>query len=195
MPDSQGSANVQIDLYQFFFSGFLDCIFILYFGSLKLVIHFGIIIIKKFSVFQMRYYFDICNMSINLKSLEILNNEVNKIMFIAYHASYCTYFLHLLCISRCLTKFLYFNSKLTHHYNTRDNFRKKMDNLEQENRELREEVSTLKVGMANLIALMETLVAAQNQPPSVQPQPTRETTEAPTVPVSATPVVVQNCRP
>ena len=40
--------------------------------------------------------------------------------------------------------------------------------------------------MANLTTLMEALVAAQNQPPSVQPQPTRATTEAPTVPVSAT---------
>ena len=81
-------------------------------------------------------------------------------------------------------------SKLTHHYNTWANFRKKMDNLEQENRELREEVSALKVGMANLTTLMETLVAAQNPPPSVQPQPTRATTEAPTVPISSTPAVV-----
>ena len=70
-----------------------------------------------------------------------------------------------------------------------------MDNLEQENRELQEEVSTLKVGMTNLTNLMEALVAAQNQPLSVQPQPTRETTEAPTVPVSATSVVVQNHMP
>ena len=83
-------------------------------------------------------------------------------MCIAYHASYCTYFLHLLCKSRCLTKLLYFNSKLTHHYNTRANFRKKMDNLEQENHELREEVSALKASMANLTTLMETLVAVEN---------------------------------
>ena len=65
-----------------------------------------------------------------------------------------------------------------------------MDNLEQENREMREEVSALKAGMANLTALMESLVAAQNQPPSVQPQQTRATTEAPTVPVFSTLVVV-----
>ena len=53
-------------------------------------------------------------------------------------------------------------SKLSHRYNTQANFRRKMDNLEQENRELCEEVSTLKVGMANLTTLMESLVAAQN---------------------------------
>ena len=75
-----------------------DFIFILYLGSLKLVIHFEDIIIK-FSVFQMRYYFDICNMSINYKSLEILNKKVKTIMCITYHASYCTFFLNLLCIS------------------------------------------------------------------------------------------------
>ena len=86
-------------------------------------------------------------------------------------------------------------SKLTHHYNTRANFKKKMDNLEQENRELREEVSALKAGLANLTTLMEALVAAQNQPPSVQPQPTRASTEVLTVPVSATPAVVQNRMP
>ena len=61
-------------------------------------------------------------------------------------------------------------SKLTHHYNTRANFRRKMDNLEQENHELCEEVSALKAGMANLIALMESLVASQNHPPSAEPQ-------------------------
>ena len=65
-----------------------------------------------------------------------------------------------------------------------------MDNLEQENRELREEVSSLKVGLANLTTLMEALVVAQNQPPSVQPQPTRANTEVLTVPVSATPAVI-----
>ena len=90
-------------------------------------------------------------------------------MCTAYHASYCTYFLHLLCISRCLTKLLYFNSKTTHHYNTRGNLRKKMDNLEQENHELCEEDSALKAGMDNLTTLMEALVAGQNQPLSVQP--------------------------
>ena len=41
--------------------------------------------------------------------------------------------------------------------------------------------------MDNLTSLMESLVASQNQPPSVQP--TRVTTEAPTVPVSVTPTV------
>ena len=56
-----------------------------------------------------------------------------------------------------------------------------MDNLEQENRELREEVSALKAGLANLTTLMEALVVAQNQPPSVQPQPTRANAEVPTV--------------
>ena len=70
-----------------------------------------------------------------------------------------------------------------------------MDNVEQENRELRKEVSALKASMANLTALMESLVAAQNQPPSVQPQPTRATVEAPTVPVSATPAIIQNHMP
>ena len=81
-------------------------------------------------------------------------------MCIAYHASYCTYFLHLLCISRCLTSFFTLFSKLFHHYNTRANFRRKMDNLEQENRELREEVSALKADIANLTALIESLAAA-----------------------------------
>ena len=66
-----------------------------------------------------------------------------------------------------------------------------MDNLEQENRELHEEVSALKAGMDNLTTLMEALVGAQNQPPSVQPQPTRATTEAPSILVSATPAVSQ----
>ena len=70
-----------------------------------------------------------------------------------------------------------------------------MDNIEQENRKLHEEVSALKAGMANLTALMESLVAAQNQPPIVQPQQTMVTTEALTVPVSATLVVVQNRMP
>ena len=70
-----------------------------------------------------------------------------------------------------------------------------MDNLEQETRELREEVSSLKAGMVDLTTMIEALVAAQNQPPSVQPQPTRATTKAPTVPVSATPAIVQNRMP
>ena len=66
-----------------------------------------------------------------------------------------------------------------------------MDNLEQENHELREEVSALKASLANLTTLMEALVDAQNQPPSVQPQPTRANVEVPIVPVSATSTVVQ----
>ena len=70
-----------------------------------------------------------------------------------------------------------------------------MDNLEQENRELREEVSALKVVMANFTALMEPLVASQNQPPIAQPQQTTVTIEAQTVPVSATPTIVQNRMP
>ena len=70
-----------------------------------------------------------------------------------------------------------------------------MDNLEQENRELCEEVSALKADMANLTALMESLVAAQNQPPSVQPQQTRATTEAMIIHVSNIPAVVQNRMP
>ena len=35
-------------------------------------------------------------------------------------------------------------------------------------------------------------MVAQNQPPSVQPQPARANVEVPTVPISATPTVVQN---
>ena len=49
--------------------------------------------------------------------------------------------------------------------------------------------------MANITTLMESLVAAQNQPPIVKPQQTMVTTEAPTVPIFATPVVVLNCMP
>ena len=59
-----------------------------------------------------------------------------------------------------LPSFFTSSSKLSHHYNTQDDFRRKIDNLEQENRELHEEVSALKAGMANLTALMESLVAA-----------------------------------
>ena len=70
-----------------------------------------------------------------------------------------------------------------------------MDNFKQENRELHEEVSALKADMDNLTALMESLVAAQNQPPSVQPQQIKATTEAPTIPVSSTPAVIQNPMP
>ena len=81
-------------------------------------------------------------------------------------------------------------SKLSHQYNTRANFRRKMDNLEQENRELREEVSALKAGMANLTALMESLVAAQNHPPLAQPQQTTVASKALIVSVYATPVAI-----
>ena len=106
---------------------------------------------------------------------------------------------HISCICYAypcvLPSFFTLFSKLTHHYNTRANFIKKMDNLEQGNRELREEVSALKAGMANLTTLMEALVAAQNQPLSVQPQPTRATTEALTISASVTPTVVQNRMP
>ena len=38
-------------------------------------------------------------------------------------------------------------------------------------------------------------MVAQNQPPSVQPQPTRANVEVPVVPISATPTVVQNRMP
>ena len=76
-----------------------------------------------------------------------------------------------------LSFFTLFN-KLSHQYTTRSIFRRKMDNLEQENRELREEVSALKAGMANLTALMESLVDAQNQPLLSQPQQTIVTTKA-----------------
>ena len=73
---------------------------------------------------------------------------------------------HISCICYAYPGVLpsFFNSfnKLTHHYNTRANLRKNMDNLEQENRELCEEVSALKSGVANLTTLMEALVAAQN---------------------------------
>ena len=78
------------------------------------------------------------------------------------------YIAHISCIcyaySDILPSFFTSFSKLTHRYNTRANFRKKMGNLEQENRELHKEVSALKAGMANLTALMEAMVAAQNQP-------------------------------
>ena len=72
---------------------------------------------------------------------------------------------HIYCISYAypgvLPSFFTSFSKLSHHYNTRANFKKKMDNLEQENRELCEEVFALKASMANLTTLMEALVASQ----------------------------------
>ena len=72
---------------------------------------------------------------------------------------------YIFCAYPCvLLSFFTSNSKLSHQYNTRANFRKNMDNLEQENRELRDEVSALKASMANLTTPMESLVAAQNQP-------------------------------
>ena len=55
--------------------------------------------------------------------------------------------------------------KLSHSYNTRASHQKrKMDQLEQENRELREEVTTLKDTMERLSLMVETLIAAQNRP-------------------------------
>ena len=55
--------------------------------------------------------------------------------------------------------------KLSHSYNTRASHQKrKMDQLEQENRELREEVTTLKDTMERLSLMVETLTAAQNRP-------------------------------
>ena len=55
--------------------------------------------------------------------------------------------------------------KLSHSYNTRASHQKrKMDQLEQENRELREEVNTLKDTMERLSLMVETLTAAQNRP-------------------------------
>ena len=107
-------------------------------------------------------------------------------MCIAYHTSYYTYFFHFCSYPGVLLCFFTSFSKLSHQYNTQANFRRKMDNLEQENRELREEVSTLKVVMAHLTALMESLVAAQNQPPLAQPQQTTFTSEGPSVPISIT---------
>ena len=77
----------------------------------------------------------------------------------------CIFYAHIDVLPSFFTSYI----KLSHQYNTRANFRRKMDNLEQENRELREEVYTLKAGMANLTALMESLVAAQNHPPLAQP--------------------------
>ena len=54
--------------------------------------------------------------------------------------------------------------KLSHSYNTRASHQKrKMDQLEQENRELREEVTTLKDTMERLSLMVETLTAAQNR--------------------------------
>ena len=50
--------------------------------------------------------------------------------------------------------------------------------------------------MANFTALMELFMAAQNQPPLAQPQQTTVTSEAPTIPISATLVTfVQNRMP
>ena len=84
-----------------------------------------------------------------------------------HHISHVSYIYY--AYPGVLPSFFTLFSKLSHHYNTRANFKRKMDNLEQENRELREEVSALKAGMANLTNLMESLVDAQNQPLSVQP--------------------------
>src|ERR1051325_8603278 len=86
--------------------------------------------------------------------------------------------------------------KLLHRYNTRANSKKKMENLEQENRELREEVTSLRAGMANMTAMVEQLVAAQNKPlphpPSphiIQPKQTTFIFEIQDAHVSSVPVV------
>ena len=79
------------------------------------------------------------------------------------------YIVHASCIfcayPGVLLSFFTSYSKLSHQYNTQANFRRKMDNLEQENRELHEEVYALRASMANLTTLMESFVDAQNQPP------------------------------
>ena len=67
--------------------------------------------------------------------------------------------------------------KLSHPYNTRANHKRRMENIEQENRELREEVATLKSGMAHLTSLMEALMAAQNQARTTPPVSTQAQTQ------------------
>ena len=67
--------------------------------------------------------------------------------------------------------------KLSHPYNNRANSKRRMENIEQENRELREEVSTLKTGMAHLTSLVETLVAAQSQARAPTPISTQAQTQ------------------
>ena len=80
-------------------------------------------------------------------------------MCITYHASSGTYFLHFCSYPDVLLNFSTLLSKMTHWYNTRANSKKKMENVEQENRELHEEVTSLKDGMANLTTWIESLVA------------------------------------
>ena len=58
--------------------------------------------------------------------------------------------------------------KLTHQYNTRSNYKKRM---EQENQALREEVSALRLGLDRVTTLVETLVATQTRPQPTPPPP------------------------
>ena len=81
--------------------------------------------------------------------------------FLHFHTLPGVLFVSLLCLV----------FKLLHQYNTRANSKKKMENLEQENRELREEVISLRTGMANLTTMVEQLVAAPNQPLPPPPSP------------------------
>ena len=69
------------------------------------------------------------------------------------------------CVSESHSVYLRHSDKLTHQYNTRSNYKKRM---EQENQALREEVSALRLGLDRVTTLVETLVAAQNRP---QPTP------------------------
>src|SRR3954469_13756516 len=78
--------------------------------------------------------------------------------------------------SRSLIHCSSYRIKLSHRYNTRASYKKKMEGLEQENRELREEVVTLRSGVERLTSLVKTLMATQNQnqnqvpPPNAQAQ-------------------------
>src|SRR3954462_11116186 len=78
-----------------------------------------------------------------------------------HHSAFWSYFRE---YSRGLIQCSSERIKLSHRYNTRANYKKKMDGLEQEILELREEVVTLKAGMEHLTALVEALVAARVNP-------------------------------
>ena len=73
-------------------------------------------------------------------------------MCIAYHASSRTYLLHLCSYPSVLLNFSTSFSKMSHQYNTWANSKKKMENIEQENRELRNEVTTLKADLVPQIS-------------------------------------------
>ena len=81
--------------------------------------------------------------------------------------------------------------KLTHQYNTRSNYKKRM---EQENQALREEVSALRLGLDRVTTLVETLVAAESRPQPTPPPPGTPPPGQPQVTVvseiAATPAVV-----